>query len=308
MTTAYLTHGDCLLHEMSGGHPESPARLRAIQEYLMERDLWDHLTHVSAPKIDKKHLYRVHSRDYVDAIFSHFPLKSPKVLGEDVEANSHTLNAALRSAGAVCKAIDLVMTGKANNAFCAVRPPGHHAEKNRAMGFCLFSNVAVGAAYAIHQYDLKRVAVIDFDVHHGNGTENILQYDERVLFCSSFQHPYYPHTVPDQSRSNIIHTPMHAGSSSEEFRDWVLQQWMNKLEQFHPELVLISAGFDAHQSDPLADIYLDERDYYWLTQELIRLADHCCEGRVVSSLEGGYELTALSRSVYQHIRALTEAG
>lgn len=306
MTTAYITHPDCELHDMGGGHPESPARLRAIREHLMERQLWDYLRHIDAPKVDKKHLYRVHSRDYVDRIFDQFPLKKPTQLGEDVEANPHTLNAALRSCGAVCEAIDHVMQGKVSNAFCAVRPPGHHAEKSRAMGFCVFSNVAVGAAYAIHQYDLERVAIIDFDVHHGNGTENILQYDERVLFCSSFQYPFYPHTVPDETRSNIIHTPMHAGTSSDEFRDWVLQHWMNKLEQFHPQLVLISAGFDAHQADPLADVHLDERDYCWLTQELKRLADHCCEGKIVSSLEGGYDLNALSRSVYQHVRVLAD--
>lgn len=305
MLTAYISHKDCELHDMGSGHPESPRRLSAIRDYLMERQVWDVLRHVDAPKIEKKHLYRVHSRDYVDGVFSQFPLQQIKSLGDDVIANSHTLDAALRSAGAVCKGVDMVMNGEVANAFCAVRPPGHHAEKSRAMGFCIFSNVAVAAAYAIHQYDLTRVAIVDFDVHHGNGTENILQYDDRVLFCSSFQHPYYPHTVPDQNRSNIIHTPMHAGTSSDEFRDWVLQQWMNKLHEFKPQLLLVSAGFDAHHSDPLADIYLDERDYYWLTSELKLLAENCCEGRLVSSLEGGYQLEALSRSVYQHIRVLS---
>lgn len=306
MKTAYISHHDCELHEMGADHPESPARLRVIREYLMERQIWDFLTHVDAPKVDKKHLYRVHSRDYVDAIFAQFPVKAEKVLGEDMVANQHTLDAAMRSAGAVCKAVDMLMAGEADNAFCAVRPPGHHSEKNRAMGFCVFSNVAVGAAYAIHQYDLTRVAIVDFDVHHGNGTENILQYDERVMFCSSFQHPYYPHTVPDNSRSNIIHTPLHAGTSSEEFRDWVLQNWMNKLQHFQPQLVLVSAGFDAHHLDPLADIHLDERDYHWLGKELMDLANQCCGGKLVSVLEGGYDLNALSRSVYQYIRALAK--
>jgi acetoin utilization deacetylase AcuC-like enzyme len=266
--------------------------------------LWDLLRHVDAPKIEKKHLYRVHSRDYVDDMFATFPVRDVVELGEDVVANRHTLDAALRSAGAVCKAVDMVMAGEVNNAFCAVRPPGHHAEKRRAMGFCIFSNVAVAAAYAIHEYDLERVAVVDFDVHHGNGTENILQYDDRIMFCSSFQHPYYPHTVVDNGRSNVIHTPMHAGTSSDEFRDWVLQQWMNKLNHFQPQLILISAGFDAHHADPMADIFLDERDYYWITSELRQLAEGCCEGRIVSSLEGGYHLDALSRCVYQHLRVL----
>ena len=305
MTTAYITHKDCELHDMGGGHPESPARLRAIRDYLMEREIWDFLKHVDAPKIDKKHLYRVHNRDYVDSIFEHFPLQQTiRELGQDVVANKHTLDAALRAAGGVCKGVDMVMAGEVNNAFCAVRPPGHHAERRRAMGFCIFSNVAVAAAYALQTYNLDRVAVIDIDVHHGNGTEDILQYDDRVLFCSSFQYPFYPHVVPDNSRSNVVHTPMHAGTCSDEYRDWVRRDWLNKLETFHPQLILISAGFDAHQADPLADIYLDERDYRWITDEMMQVAARCCEGRIVSSLEGGYELTALSRSAYQHIRTL----
>lgn len=304
MTTAYISHRDCELHDMGHGHPESPVRLRAIRDYLMERQVWDLLLQVDAPKIDKRHLYRVHNRDYVDAIFEQFPVQNLQELGPDVVANPHTLDAALRAAGAVCKGVDLVMTGAANNAFCAVRPPGHHAEARRAMGFCVFSNVAIGAAYAMQAYNLDRIAIIDIDVHHGNGTENILQYDQRVLFCSSFQYPCYPHQVPDNSRSNIIHTPMHAGTSSDEFRDWVRRDWLNKLDTFHPQLIMISAGFDAHQADPLADVCLDERDYRWITAELMQVADRCCEGRIVSALEGGYDLTALSRSVYQHIRTL----
>lgn len=304
MLTAFISHKDCELHDMGGDHPESPRRIAAIRDYLMERQLWDVLRLVDAPKIEKKHLYRVHSRDYVDAIFDRFPSKKLQVLGEDMTANEHTLNAALRAAGGVCRAIDMVMGEEVANAFCAVRPPGHHAEKNRAMGFCVFSNVAVGAAYAIHEFDLTRVAILDFDVHHGNGTENILQYDERVLFCSSFQYPFYPYNIPEQTRSNIVHTKMHAGTCSEEFRGWISETWLPKLRSFHPQLILISAGFDAHQSDPLADVHLDERDYQWITDEIKKIALDCCEGRIVSSLEGGYELTALSRSVYQHVKVL----
>lgn len=304
MTTAYLSHKDCELHDMGGGHPESPRRLQAIRDYLMERDLWDYLHHVEAPKIDKKHLYRVHNRDYVDGIFELFPLKSLHAVDQDVVANPHTLDAALRAAGAVCKAVDLVMKGEVTNAFCAVRPPGHHAERRRAMGFCIFSNVAIGAAYALQAYQLERVAIIDIDVHHGNGTEDILQHDSRILFCSSFQHPFYPYHVVDNSRSNVVHTPLHAGTCSDEYRDWVRRDWLNKLEMFHPQLIMVSAGFDAHQADPLADVQLDERDYRWITEELMLVANRCCEGRIVSSLEGGYDLTALSRSAYQHIRTL----
>lgn len=304
MQTAYITHRDCERHDMGDDHPESPLRLSAIRDYLMERQIWDLLHHVEAPKIEKKHLYRVHNRDYVDGIFKRFPSRKPQVLGEDMVSNEHTLNAALRSAGSVIAGIDLVMQGKVSNAFCAVRPPGHHAEKNRAMGFCVFSNIAVGATYAIFQHNLERVAVLDFDVHHGNGTENILQFDKRVLFCSSFQYPFYPFHLPDSSRDNVIHTPMHAGTCSDEFRAWLQQQWFPKIRDFNPQLILISAGFDAHQSDPLADVKLDERDYYWVTSEIKAIADELCEGRIVSSLEGGYERTALARSVYQHIRAL----
>lgn len=306
MTTAYITHKDCELHNMGAGHPESPRRLQAIRDYLMERDVWDYLRHEEAPKIDKKHLYRVHNRDYVDGIFELFPLKNLHPVDHDVVACPHTLDAALRAAGAVCRGVDLVMKGEAKNAFCAVRPPGHHAERRRARGFCIFSNVAVGAAYALQAYGLERVAVLDFDVHHGNGTEDILQCDSRVLFCSVFQYPFYPHNVVDNSRSNVVHTPMHAGTSSDEFRDWIRRDWLNKLETFHPQLILVSAGFDAHQADPMADIYLDERDYRWITEEIMLVANRCCEGRIVSSLEGGYDLTALSRSVYQHVRTLME--
>ena len=304
MLTAFLSHKDCELHDMGGGHPESPLRIAAIRDYLMERQLWDVLNHIDAPKIDKKHLYRVHSRDYVDSIYRRFPSKKMQSLGEDMVANQYALDAALRSAGAVCKAIDLVLSGDANNAFCSVRPPGHHAEKSRAMGFCVFSNVAVGAAYAIHKHALTRVAILDFDVHHGNGTENILQYDERVLFCSSFQYPFYPFVIPDQTRSNIVHTPMHAGTCSQEFRQWISETWLPKLRAFSPQLILISAGFDAHQADPLADVFLDERDYGWITDEINSVAQASCAGCIVSSLEGGYDLTALSRSVYQHIKSL----
>ena len=304
MVTAYISHPDCELHQMEPGHPESPARLAAIKERLVEADVWKHLEQVKAPKADKKDLYRVHRRDYVDQIFARVPRKGTEVLGEDVLANQHTLNAALRASGAVTKAVDLVMKAKVQNAFCAVRPPGHHAEREKAMGFCVFNNIAVGAAYALDVYNLERVAVVDFDVHHGNGTEDTLHVDSRVLFCSSYQHPFYPFTVPDSSRSNVIHTPMHAGTCGDEFKEWVQENWMPHLNHFSPQLLFISAGFDAHQADPLADVHLDERDYRWVTQQLKAIADQHCEGRIVSVLEGGYDLTALSRSACQHIKVL----
>jgi acetoin utilization deacetylase AcuC-like enzyme len=304
--TAYLSHTDCELHEMQSGHPESPRRLQVIREYLMERGLFDFLWHVEAPLATREQLYRVHRRDYVDAIFEQFPLASRALLGHDVLANQHTLQAALRAAGAVIKAVDLVMTGQAANAFCAVRPPGHHATRDQAMGFCVFSNVAVAAAHALAVHGLERIAIVDFDVHHGNGTEDVLQGDSRVLFCSSYQHPFYPYSVPETSHSNIVHVPLYAGTTGDDFREQILLHWMPRLAHFKPQLILISAGFDAHQADPLADIALDERDYRWVTQEIRRVADQYAQGRIVSSLEGGYELTALARSVYQHIAVLME--
>ncbi|MCG8670658.1 MAG: histone deacetylase family protein, partial [Pseudomonadales bacterium] len=252
----------------------------------------------------KKELYRVHRRDYVDQIFCNAPKRGVEVLGEDVLANPYTLKAAMRASGAVVSAVDVVMKGKVDNAFCAVRPPGHHAERGKAMGFCVFNNVAVGAAYALEVYGLERVAVVDFDVHHGNGTEDTLHVDSRVLFCSSYQHPYYPFTVADSSRSNVVHTPMHAGTSSDDFKEWVQETWMPKLNHFSPQLLFISAGFDAHQADPLADIHLDERDYRWVTRELKAIADQHCDGKIISVLEGGYDLTALARSACQHIKVL----
>ncbi len=311
LTTAYITHSDCELHEMETGHPESPQRLAVIRQHLIDRGLYDKLLLVEADKVDKQHLYRVHRRDYVDGVFGqcqnpNLTDEATEVLGEDVIANQHTLNAALRAAGAVVQGVDMVMKGKARNVFCAVRPPGHHAERSKAMGFCVFSNIAVGVAYALEKYRLDRVAVVDFDVHHGNGTEDALRGDARVLFCSSYQHPFYPFSVPDSSHSNIIHTPMHAGTSSDEFRDWVQAQWMPRLDHFKPQMMFVSAGFDAHQADPLADIHLDERDFKWITRELRLIADKYCPGKIVSSLEGGYNLTALSRSAYQHISALWE--
>ena len=304
MVTAYISHPDCELHEMEPGHPESPQRLLSIKAFLQERDVWKHLKQIKAPKAEKSDLYRVHRRDYVEQMFAMAPKRGMEILGEDVVANKHTLDAALRSSGAVKKAVDVVMAGKVDNAFCAVRPPGHHAERGKAMGFCVFNNIAVGAAYALSAYQLERIAIVDFDVHHGNGTEDTLHLDSRILFCSSFQHPFYPFTVPDSSRSNVVHLPLHAGTSGEEFREWVQQYWMPRLNHFSPQLLMISAGFDAHQADPLADIYLDERDYRWVTQELKMIADQHCEGRIISVLEGGYDLTALSRSVCAHIKVL----
>lgn len=306
MTTAYITHPDCEKHDMGGGHPESPHRLVAIKDHLMELNLWDWLKQEEAPKVTLDQLQRVHPYAYIEQM-QHLCMKLGEkgvVLGPDVVANQYTMEAAFRAAGAAVRAVDLVMKGEVDNAFCAVRPPGHHAETARAMGFCIFGNVAVGVKHALEAYGLERVAVVDFDVHHGNGTEDLLQTDSRVMFFSSFQHPFYPHTVPDNSRQNIVHSPLYQGSGSDEFREIVADHWMPALHQFKPQMVFVSAGFDAHRADPLADIHLDERDYRWVTQEIKLIADEFAAGKIVSCLEGGYDLTALSRSVAQHLRVL----
>lgn len=304
MTTAYISHPDCLLHDMGGGHPESPQRLQAIQSALSSRQLMPLLEVFDAPLVEWQHLYRVHEQAYVDHLAARCPDRGTLILAPDVAANPHTLDAARRAAGASVMAVDLVMQGRVGNAFCAVRPPGHHAERDQAMGFCLFNNVAVGAAHALAEYGVQKIAVVDFDVHHGNGTEDIFCDDARVLFCSAFQHPFYPGTAPSDTNAHIVHTPMPAGTRSKQYRERIAEQWLPRLRQFAPELVMISAGFDAHVLDPLADLLLDESDYQWLTEQIKQIADDHAEGRLVSCLEGGYHLQALADSVAAHLRVL----
>jgi acetoin utilization deacetylase AcuC-like enzyme len=218
--------------------------------------------------------------------------------------NPHSLDGALHAAGAVVAAVDMVLSGEASNAFCAVRPPGHHAERNRAKGFCLFNNVAVGAAHALAAGGLERVAILDFDVHHGNGTEDIFSRDSSVLYCSVYQYPFYPFPEPALAAANVIHCPLDAGSDGETFRQSVLDQWFPALRRFKPQLVMLSAGFDGHRLDPLADLRWTEDDYQWVTKALVEYADDECEGRIVSTLEGGYDLGALARSAAVHIKTL----
>ncbi|MCG8426224.1 MAG: histone deacetylase family protein, partial [Chromatiales bacterium] len=225
-------------------------------------------------------------------------------LDSDTFMMPKTLPAALRSAGAVVKAVDLVMNGEFKAAFCAIRPPGHHAERDKAMGFCYFNNIAVGAAHAMEEYGLERVAVIDFDVHHGNGTEHIFEDDPRVLFCSSFQHPFYPFTGHETDTPHIVNITLHAGADGTEFRKQVEEHWLPRLEAFKPQLVMISAGFDAHAEDDMGHLRLKEPDYDWVTTRLKEIADKYAEGRMISALEGGYVLGALARSVMTHIDAL----
>ena len=305
--TAFITHPACPLHDMGAGHPESPQRLGAIKDRLIASGLDGLLQHYEAPLIHREQLLRVHSKSYVDEIYAKAPLHGLIQLDPDTSMNPHSLEAARRAAGAVVFGVDLVMTGKVQNAFCAVRPPGHHALSNRSMGFCIFNNVAVAAAHARAVYGIKRVAILDFDVHHGNGTEEIFAEEPNVMLCSTFQHPYYPYQGADTESDHIINTPLAANAGGEEFRAAVMGDWIPNVTRFQPDLILISAGFDAHKEDPLAYLKLTDDDYSWVTAEIVKLANGFSKGRIVSTLEGGYNLDALGRSVTEHIRVLLDA-
>jgi len=306
MTVAYVTHKDCLLHEMGAWHPESPARLSAIQDRLTADGLLPLVRLVEAPCATKEQLSRVHDPAYVDRIMRIAPKEGMVSLDPDTVMNPHSLNAALRAAGALAHAVDLVARSEVTAAFCAVRPPGHHAKRSHAMGFCFFNNVAVGAAHALAIPGISRVAIVDFDVHHGNGTEDIFRNEPRVLFCSSFQHPFYPGSGAYTRSDHIINIPLPAGTTGVQFREHVEARWLPALDRFRPELVFISAGFDAHAADPLAQLLFTEEDYTWITEQMVAVAQMHAEGRIVSTLEGGYDLSALGRSTAAHIAALME--
>ena len=304
MTISIISHPDCALHEMGLHHPESPSRLSAIQDQLLSSGLDITLQHHDAPLASREQLCRVHDSEYIEYIFQKAPEEGQVWLDPDTSMNPHSLSAALRAAGASVLGVDLVMTGQTSAAFCNVRPPGHHAEHNKAMGFCIFNNIAVGAAHALQVYQLKRVAIVDFDVHHGNGTEDIFREVPEVLFCSTFQHPFYPDTGTGEVPEHIINVPLPAGSDGEAFRAAVESHWLPKLEAFQPELILISAGFDAHVEDDMANLCLVDQDYAWVTAEIKKVADKYARGRIVSTLEGGYALPALGRSVVAHLNAI----
>jgi acetoin utilization deacetylase AcuC-like enzyme len=305
MQTAYITHPLCLKHDMGAHHPECPARIHAIEDQLIATGLFGYLQHHEAPEVTREQLLRVHDADYVDAIAAAAPQHGRVELDGDTSMNPYTYPAALRAAGAAVMAVDLVMAGKVENAFCNVRPPGHHAERARAMGFCIFNNVAIGVAHALSAHGLSRVAIADFDVHHGNGTEHIFHDDPRVMLCSTFQHPFYPYAGADSGNDHIINVPLPAGTGSEGFREAVTSRWLPALERFKPELLLISAGFDAHREDDMAMLKLADADYGWVTEQLKQLAEKHCHKRIVSTLEGGYELHALGRSAMAHIKVLS---
>jgi acetoin utilization deacetylase AcuC-like enzyme len=301
------THAVCLQHDPGPGHAESPARLRAVLKAL-DQDRFAVIDRVEAPRATREQLLRVHTADHVDRILSITPTDETVRLDEDTLMSPASAQAGLRAAGALVAAVDAVMKGSANRAFCAVRPPGHHATSDTAMGFCLFNNVAVAAAHALAAHGLKRVAIADFDVHHGNGTQDIFEREPRVLFLSSHQSPLYPGTgrAEEKGVGNIINAPLSAGDGSYEFRELWDGVLLPRLHAFKPQLLLISAGFDAHRNDPLADIRLQTEDYAWITERLVDVARTHADGRVVSTLEGGYDLTALAASASAHVAALLE--
>ena len=301
---ALITHEDCVRHEMGAGHPECPERLQAVLSALEGAHLASHMAIRTARAATREELARVHPDPYADAIESAAPEEGYSFLDPDTSMNPSSLSAALHAAGAVAQATDLVLGGEAQRAFCAVRPPGHHATPRRPMGFCVFNNVAVGAAHAIEAHGLERVAVLDFDVHHGNGTEDAFHDDPRVMLCSTFQHPYYPYSGADSGNDHIINVPLPAMTDGPGFRKAVERFWMPALERFRPQVIFVSAGFDAHREDPLAYLKLEDEDYRWITETILDVAETHSQGRVISTLEGGYNLAALARCAVQHVSPL----
>jgi acetoin utilization deacetylase AcuC-like enzyme len=304
MPTAFITHADCLRHDMGAGHPEQPARLSAIEDQLIASGIDAYLRRYEAPLATDEQLARVHPPEYVSAIREAAPESGRVHLDPDTAMNPHSLNAALRAAGAAVLAVDLILNKEIQNAFCSVRPPGHHACRARPMGFCIFNNVAVAACHAIDAHGLERVAIIDFDVHHGNGTEDIFAGNPAVLMASTFQHPFYPYSGTEMPASNMVNVPLAAGAGSQQFQEAVTRYWLPALDEFRPQLVVFSAGFDAHVEDDMAMLQFKDADYRWVTEQVKAVADRHAGGRIVSMLEGGYALSALGRSVVQHLRVL----
>jgi acetoin utilization deacetylase AcuC-like enzyme len=305
VTTLYYSHPDFLGHETGIGHPECADRLRSIETALAAPE-FSGLVRPSPPLGTEQQIRLIHSQSHIDAILEAIPKQGHHYYDQDTVLSPGSRTAAFRAVGAVCDAVDQVLAGKANNAFCAVRPPGHHAEPQQALGFCLFNNIAIAANYALQHYQLERIAIVDFDVHHGNGTQAAFYHQPNVLYASSHQMPHYPGTgyPAETGAGNIINVPLAAGDSGLEFRQKYSSLILPALKNFKPDLLLISAGFDAHKDDPLAAIRLVEDDFRWITQELMVIADCCCKGRIISALEGGYNLEALAASVAIHVKTL----
>lgn len=310
MSTVFFSHPDCLRHEMGPWHPESPARLQAIDDQLIASGLSALIARRDAPLASVDDLQRVHQPAVIERIRTHLPGEdddSCYALDPDTLINRYSWQAALRAAGAAVAATDVVMTGEFSTAFCAVRPPGHHATPDASMGFCLFNNIAIAIRHALDVHGLSRVAVVDFDVHHGNGTEAAFRDDPRVLMVSFFQSPLYPYSgvYPEGQRpAHLVNVPVPAYTRGDRVRELVQREWLPALHAHQPELIFISAGFDAHREDDLASMGLIEADYAWITRQLRGVAEQYAQGRIVSCLEGGYHLSALGRSVVAHLRVL----
>ncbi|MBA2675195.1 histone deacetylase family protein [Ramlibacter sp.] len=313
--TGYFTHPHCRKHDMGPGHPECPERLDAIEDRLLMSGVGDALERREAPEAAPAQIDRAHTTEHREWLLAKQQSLSEQQraggpghvqVDPDTSMNAHTWEAAMRAAGAAVAATDAVMAGELENAFCAVRPPGHHACRDHAMGFCFFNNVAVAARHALEHHGLQRVAVIDFDVHHGNGTEDILSGDERVLMVSFFQHPFYPFSGDRPHADNMVNLPVPAYTRGMEVRELIEHAWIPRLEAFKPQMVFISAGFDAHREDDLGQMGLVEADYTWITGRIKDIASKHAQGRIVSCLEGGYNLSALGRSVEAHLRVLAD--
>ncbi|HEX8956106.1 MAG TPA: histone deacetylase family protein [Burkholderiaceae bacterium] len=311
MSTAIYTHPDCRLHEMGNWHPESPQRLQAIEDQLIASRIDTLLDYREAPLADKDDIKRVHSDEAIALIEDNLPAAGDRdnryyPIDGDTSMNAHSLKAAMRAAGAAVAATDAVIDGELENAFCAIRPPGHHARPSVAMGFCLFNNIAIAARHALEVRGLQRVAIVDFDVHHGNGTEDAFAGEPRVLMVSFFQHPFYPYSgAPREgSPANMINVPVPAFTKGDVVRQLVTEKWLPALNAHKPEMIFISAGFDAHKEDDLGQMGLVEADYAWMTERIMEVAREHAKGRIVSCLEGGYNLSALGRSVVAHVKAL----
>jgi acetoin utilization deacetylase AcuC-like enzyme len=307
MLPAYISHPDCARHEMGPHHPECPERLGAIQDMLLLRGLLDYMNTYDAPLATTEQLGRAHASNYVNELMAAAPLEGYHTVDPDTLMNPHTMPAALRAAGAAVQATDLVLGGQVPAAFCNVRPPGHHAERATAMGFCFFNNVAVGIRHALDVHGLERVALIDFDVHHGNGSEDIFRGDDRVLMCSIFEQGLYPFSGEGATGANMCNVGMATRSGSDAFRQAVTGQWLPALHAFAPQLIYISAGFDAHREDDMGNLGLVDADYAWVTRQIMAVAQQHCQGRVISCLEGGYALNALARSAAEHVKVLIGA-
>lgn len=307
MLSAFITHADCVRHEMGPHHPECPERLSAINDHLLVKGLLDYMHHYDAPLATDEQLGRAHSSLYVQELIAASPSEGYQHMDPDTNMNPFTLQAARRAAGALVQATDLVLGGEVPTAFCSVRPPGHHAEYAAAMGFCFFNNAAVGIRHALDVHGLERVALIDFDVHHGNGSEDIFKGDERVLMCSIFELGLYPFSGESAKGPNMVNVGLPTRSRGDALRAAVEDHWLPALEAFRPQLIYVSAGFDGHREDDMGNLGFVESDYEWVTQRLMQVAQRHCQGRVISCLEGGYVLSPLARSVAAHVKVLIGA-